>query len=127
MARKFVRYNGGTESYRGCTNPTELVLGKKYEVIHESVGAWQTDYTLKDVKGSFNSCWFDDVPSTFVAVADSVPVVGERLHCSKVEFVNGSPVFIPLKSSIVTEVMDMGSKVYGVSTGSGSLYIVQVK
>lgn len=127
MARKFVRYNGGTKSYNWCSEPTELVLGKKYEVIKESVGAWQTNYVLKDVNGYFNSCWFDDVPSTFVAVADSVPVVGERLRCSKVEFVNDSTVFIPLKSSIVTEVMDMGSKVYGVSTGSGSLYIVQVK
>lgn len=127
MARKFVRYNGGTQSYTSCTEPTALTLGMKYEVIKEQVGNWQTNYILKDVDGYFNSCWFDDVPSTFVAVATSVPVIGERLHCSKVEFSNGSPIFIPLKSSIVTEVMDMGCNVYGVTTGSGSLYIVQVK
>ena len=30
---KIVRYNGGTESYYGCSEPTELVIGKEYEVI----------------------------------------------------------------------------------------------
>ena len=53
MAKK-VRYNGGTESYYGCSDPTNLVVGKEYEVILSKDRGWQTDYTLKGVDGEFN-------------------------------------------------------------------------
>ena len=38
---KIVRYNGGTMSYYGCSEPTELVIGKTYEVISENDRGWQ--------------------------------------------------------------------------------------
>ena len=60
MAKK-VRYNGGTQSYYGCSDPSKLVVGKEYEVVRSRVRSWQTDYTLKGVDGEFNSVWFDEV------------------------------------------------------------------
>ena len=58
---KKVRYNGGTESYYNCSNPSVLVVGRVYTVVKEDVYAWQTDYTLEGFFGKFNSVWFDDV------------------------------------------------------------------
>jgi len=63
MAKKIVRYNGGTESYYSCSDPTDLVIGKEYEVISAKDRGWQTDYTLKGVTGEFNSVWFDEIKS----------------------------------------------------------------
>lgn len=127
---KIVRYNGGTESYYGCSEPTELVVGKEYEVISVNIRAWQTDYTLNGVKGHFNSVWFDDVNSketakTYMAVAFTVPVVGKSCMCSKLEFVNGQPRLIGWRTSAVKEVSHMGNNIYRVIT-LNSTYIVQV-
>ena len=58
---KKVSYNGGTESYYNCSNPSVLVVGQVYTVIKEDVYAWQTDYTLEGFYGKFNASWFDDV------------------------------------------------------------------
>ena len=56
-----VRYNGGNLSYYGCSNPKKLKLRKVYKVVAIKDRGWQTDYTLKGVKGAFNSVWFDNV------------------------------------------------------------------
>ncbi len=128
---KIVCYNGGTESFYICTRPTDLVRGKKYEVVSEDDLGWQTDYTLKGVKGHFNSCWFDEVSDevssrkTFMAIAHTVPMVGKRCDCYKIEFVNGQPELIGLLTSTVKEIMDMGNNIYQVTT-CNSVYIVQV-
>lgn len=58
MVGKKVIYNGGKDSYYGCTEPTALIVGKKYKVVRENVRAWQTDLQLKGVDGEFNSVWF---------------------------------------------------------------------
>lgn len=126
---KIVRYNGGTMSYYGCSEPTELIVGKEYEVISANDRGWQTDYTLKGVKGYFNSVWFDNVNSatenTFMALARTVPIVGERYECSKLEFVNGQPKLIGWSTSVVKKISDMGNNIYRVTT-CNSTYIVQV-
>ena len=124
---KIVCYNGGTESYYGCTDPTDLVRGKQYEVISENDRGWQTDYTLKGINGHFNSCWFDEVShgKTFIALAHTIPVVGKRCDCHKIEFVNGHPKLIDCHTSSVKEVMDMGNNIYRVTT-CNSVYIVQI-
>lgn len=126
---KIVRYNGGTMSYYGCSEPTELIVGKEYEVISANDRGWQTDYCLKGVKGYFNSVWFDNVNSetekTFMALAHTVPIVGERYDCSKLEFVNGQPKLIGWSTSVVKEISDMGNNIYRVTT-CNSTYIVQV-
>lgn len=127
---KIVRYNGGTMSYYGCSEPTELVVGKKYVVISEDVRNCQTNYTLKGVNGYFNSVWFDDVDSvntekTFIALAHTIPVVGEKCKCSRLEIVNGLPQLIGYNTSTVKEVSNMGNNIYRVTT-CNSIYIVQV-
>ena len=124
---KIVIYNGGTESYYGCTSPTDLVRGKKYEVISVNDRGWQTDYTLNGVEGHFTSCWFDEVSSdkTFIALARTVPTVGERCDCYKIEFVNGQPKLRSWHTSTVREITDMGNNIYRVTT-CNSVYIVQV-
>ena len=63
MSKKIVRYNGGTDSFYGCTEPTDLVIGEKYEVSGTFQRNLQTDYILKDIPGHFDSTWFDDVQS----------------------------------------------------------------
>ena len=88
MAKK-VRYNGGTLSYYGCSDPTNLVVGKEYEVVLSKDRGWQTDYTLKGIYGEFNSVWFDEVSSddkVYMAIAHEVPVIGEKYSCYKMEF-----------------------------------------
>ena len=56
---KKVRYNGGTQSYYGCSDPTNLVPGEEYEVVHIEVFGWHTKYSLRGVDGKFDSTWFD--------------------------------------------------------------------
>lgn len=125
---KIVRYNGGTKSYYGCSDPATLVVGKEYKVVNEHVREWQTDYTLEGVEGEFNSVWFDTLYSekpTFMAVAHKVPVVGERCQCHKLEFVNGYLKLTAWNTSIVEEVLDMGNNIYHTTTHN-SVYIVKV-
>ena len=128
MAR-LVKYNGGTESYYGCTDPTELVVGQVYEVINVTDKGWQTDLTLKGIPGHFNDCWFDDVkedPSrVFIGVSRSIPVVNERVQCSIIQVVNGQPISKKAMTSPAQEVNYMGSNVYCVRTHN-SLYIITV-
>lgn len=88
MAKK-VRYNGGTQSYYGCSDPTNLVVGKEYEVVLSKDRGWQTDYILKGVSGQFNSVWFDEVSpddKVYMAIAHKVPVIGEKYSCYRMEF-----------------------------------------
>ena len=125
---KIVRYNGGTGSYYSCTQPTDLVKGQEYEVITVEDRGWQTDYTLKGVAGHFNSVWFDDVSvasNTFMALSHNIPVVGERMHCAKLEIVDGKPQLSNWTTSTVKQVVDMGNHIYNVTTHN-STYIVQV-
>lgn len=80
--KKFVRYNGGTQSYYSCSDPKNLVIGKEYEVTSINVRNWQTDYTLKGINGNFNSVWFDDILSekeTVMAFSSTVPKIGEKI------------------------------------------------
>lgn len=60
MAKKVI-YNGGTQSYKGCSDPSLLKKGKKYLVISERDLGFQTNYILNGIKGEYNSVWFDEV------------------------------------------------------------------
>lgn len=126
--RSIVRYNGGTESYYGCSAPTDLVIGKEYEVISQNDRGYQTDYTLRGVTGYFNSCWFDKVTSkkTFMAFANRVPTIGQRFDCNRLEIINNYIVPINCITSTVKAVMDVGDNFYKVVT-ENSIYIVEVK
>lgn len=126
---KIVRYNGGTESYYGCTEPTALVVGRKYEVIAEKDRKWQTDYELEGVTGYFNSVWFNEVSSNekaiYIAIAHEIPQVGRRCQCCKLEFVDGHPKLVGWMTTPVKEVSYMGNNIYNVVT-CNSTYIVKV-
>lgn len=127
MAMK-VRYNGGTESYFNCSNPTDLVIGKEYEVVISKDRGWQTNYILKDIDGEFNSVWFDDISpddKVYIAIAHDVPIICQRYFCYKVEFVNGKPTLIPFTTSTIKEITHMGNNIYKVTTHN-SVYIVNV-
>lgn len=61
---KIVRYNGGIMNYYFCSDPTELVVGREYEVVYaKDYGGYFTAYTLRGVNGNFYSGWFDEVNS----------------------------------------------------------------
>ena len=127
MAKK-VRYNGGTQIYYGCSDPTNLVLGKEYEVVFSRDRGWQTDYTLKGVNGEFNSAWFDEVSSddkVYMAIAHEVPAIGERYSCYKMEFIKGHPKLVSWSTSTVKGINYMGNNIYQVTTHN-SVYIVNV-
>lgn len=127
MAKK-VRYNGGTQSYYSCSDPTKLVVGKEYEVILSRDRGYQTDYTLKGVDGEYNSVWFDEVCSNdkvYMAIAHEVPVIGKRYHCNKIEVSNGQSKSIGWYTSTVKEIRYMGNNIYHVTTRN-SVYIVNV-
>lgn len=127
MAKK-VRYNGNTESYYDCSDPSNLVVGQEYEVVLSTDRTWQTDYTLKGVDGKYNSVWFDEVTpddNVYMALSDEIPKIGERYHCYKLEFINGKPQLIGRNTGSVKEIKHMGNNIYQVTT-KNSLYIVKV-
>ena len=125
---KKVRYNGGTDSYYSCSDPTNLVVGKEYEVVFSRDRGWQTDYTLKGVDGEFNSVWFDEVSSddkVYMAIAHEVPVMGQNYSCYKLEFINGQPKLISWSTTTVKGIIYLGNNIYQVTT-LNSVYIVNV-
>ncbi len=124
MKRRIVRYNGGTMSYKGCSEPTKLVEGRMYEVVDEIDKGWQTDYKLKGVRGWFNSVWFDEV-NTYLAVTNEIPRVGELCECSRMEITGGIPNMVACRIGKVKKVQELGIGVYKVVTYN-NIYIMQV-
>lgn len=124
---KLVHYNGRTDSDYGCTSPTELVIGQEYEVVSEIYRGSQTDYTLKGITGQFNSSWFDQLPSTktYMALSKNVPIIGQRLHCSRIGFLDGDPCLVSWSTSAVKEFCHIGNNIYRVIT-CNSIYYVKV-
>ena len=130
-----VVYNGGTDSYYGCTDPDELVEGKAYKVIDIEVRAWQTNYTLEGVNGYFNSCWFDlqevnrigkhAAPSVYLAGAITVPEVGKRARIQRITMEGGYISVVPVTTSEVKSVENVSENVFQVTTRN-SIYMVQV-
>jgi len=122
---KKVVYNGGTESFFGCSgNPKDLTVGKIYEVLKENDRGYQTDYTLKGVRGAFNSVWFTTLRPTYFAVGETIPVVGESYHCKKVA-TEGIPRREGWITSVVRSVEPIGVDAYKVIT-MNSIYLVKI-
>ena len=130
MAKKVVRYNG--ESMMGsypCSNPSNLVVGKEYEVVLARDKGYQTNYTLKGVDGEYNSVWFDDVfndeKKIYLGFSKALPQIGERYNCTRLEFVLGSLRLVAWSTSKVQEIEYLGGNVYRVTT-LNNIYIVTV-
>lgn len=125
---KMVTYNGGTGSYLWCSDPSDLVVGKEYEVILSIDKGYQTNYRLKGIPGEFNSCWFDETFSdgmTYMGIADSAPVIGERYSIRKIEVEEGNIVHVKWHTSPVKEFKYLGTNIYSVTTRN-SKYLVYV-
>ena len=128
MAKK-VRYNGDTQSYYPCSDPSNLVVGKEYEVLVSRDRGWQTDYILNGIEGEFNALWFTEVPSNevcYVACSYEIPKVGEGYPCSRLEFINGHPKCIPCITNPVKKIVNLGINIYLVTTQNNSVYVVKV-
>ena len=123
---KQVIYNGGTESFYPCSKPTELEVGHVYEVVSEIIGDFHSEYKLKGIKGVFNSCWFNemsDFPATYFAISHSLPVVGQRYNCYKLDLNTSS--MVGWLTSTVQSVTAIGRNTYKVLTRN-SIYLVKV-
>ncbi len=125
--KKIVIYNGGKDSYYGCDEPNELVVGQKYVVVSETDLGFQTNYVLKGVDGEYNSCWFDEPDSkVYLAVGYSKPVVGERYDCNLLKFDDDRPILKGWLTSTVRAANYLGNQIYEVKTRTGSTYIVKL-
>ena len=128
MAKKIVRYNGGTETYYGCSDHKVLVIGQKYEVIGEKDLGFQTNYTLKGVEGEFNALWFNEAEGfiqTYLAVSHSIPVAGRSYECSKLEGMGNRWHLQLVTTSTVVKVEQIALDTFSVTT-LNSIYIVKV-
>lgn len=122
---KIVRYNGDTESYYPCTEPTMLVKGRKYEVILAKDRNYQTDYILKGIEGHFNSMWFievEDTDCTMMGVAGEIPVIGQTLSVSQMVNIGGRIHFFSHETEPVRAFYNLGNNIYQVITAAEVLY-----
>ena len=122
--KKIVAYNGKTESFFPCGDPTMLSTEKVYEVTSQTDLGSQTNYTLKGVDGEYNSSWFEDVPPMKIATAISPPVVGERCSCLIINWLGTRPSFYP-HSFQVESVVQLSTKMYLAKTKKGKVYYVE--
>lgn len=142
MAKKIVRYNGKTLSMCQCTAPWELVLGKEYFVLSWTRQDGQILYRLKDIEGLFDSCWFEPafepagdnfmslaqttVKESFLAIAHSVPSIGQRFKCERIEIWGGVPKLKGCFTTTVLDVLYIGGNIFRITTRQ-SVYIVHVR
>lgn len=122
MEEKKVVYNGGVESYSGCTNPSILEIGKVYVVREVNEGKWQTNYKLKGVNGEFNSVWFcDPIKPSYIAIGRKKPVQGGRTSIYRL-----CDSWNKITTSIILSVESISANIYKVET-KNSIYIIQVR
>ncbi len=119
-----VKYNGGSKSYYGCSDPDKLVCGQIYEVIAVNDRGWQTDYTLKGVVGQFNSIWFDKV-NVYKAITTHQPSVGHSMACKKIERVEGKLEATSWRTSTVMKSEEIEQDMFKVTT-LNSIYMTML-
>lgn len=121
---KIVAYNGSTESFFPCGDPSLLSKERVYEVTSVTDLGSQTNYTLKGIRGEFNANWFEDVPPMRIATAISPPVAGERYSCRIINWLGTNPSFYPHTFN-VESVIQLSTKMYLAKTKKGSVYYIQ--
>jgi len=110
-------------------DPSNLIAGQQYLLTGITPYDGYTAYTLKDFKGTFDADWFIEnpaklLPPTYFAISKNVPVVGQRLWCSKFEIIDDLDTWDWVHTSTVLEVLQLGLRVYAVRT-LNSTYIIQ--
>ena len=124
MAKRVI-YNGGTQSYKGCSDPSVLEEGKVYEVIREDDRGFQTDYTLRGIKGTFNSVWFNEAfPKTYLAISRNIPIKGKQMLDFE-RFEKGKGWVKIKNTSVIQEISKVGIDMYKVHT-QNTTYMVQI-
>lgn len=128
--KMMVKYNGGVDSFLGCSDPSVLTEGMIYEVIDEEIESCQTTYTLKGVEGEFNSVWFDEVEGnyflpSYLATSNLIPIVGVSYKCERLIKGEKGWKFQSVVTSIVESVNQLGRNIYQLKT-QNSEYIVQI-
>ena len=120
--KKILMYNGGKDSYKGCSDPHLLVKGKLYEVISEKDLGFQTNFLLKGIPGEYNSVWFSE-PTSYFAYSYTVPVEDESMK-SLIRFdgINAKHLH---HTSTVSYVESISNDIYKAYT-KNTLYIVKV-
>jgi len=130
MVGKEVIYNGGKDSYYGCTEPTALIKGKRYKVVGENDRGWQTDLRLEGEVGEFNSVWFNEAEPkrTFFAITieyhDVNWYVGKRISLAKLH--KKEAYFETVTTSPVLSVEHIYGNMYKIET-KNSVYITEVE
>lgn len=123
---KQVIYNGGTDFFHPCSDPSVLIPGKVYTVVKEDVSSWHTEYTLKGVDGEFNSVWFDPIMPTYFAVGNYIPHEGYSYRCKKIVITDSGCYMQGWQTSTVQKVEFVGKDTYKVTTYN-SIYMVNVR
>ena len=121
---KLVQYKGDRISYKGCTSPSLLVVGKIYEVNEEIDLGYQTNYILKEVDGEFNSVWFKKVElPVAMALAKEMPNLGKPMK-NLLRFTKNEVRQI-LQTTPVRNIEKIERNVFKVLT-QNTIYIIQV-
>ncbi len=125
---KLVRYNGEKLSFSGCSNPNSLVVGRLYKVSGKEVLGFQTNYILQNVKGKFNSVWFQEIKGPFICITKRQPQIGKPME-QLITLERDTPKHVKLeriaKTSTVLSLEPIMDNVYKAETRN-SIYIVQV-
>lgn len=122
-----VRYNGGTSSFRSCTKPFNLIAGVTYTVMLARDLGDQTNYTLLEEEGEFNSCWFDVVKctdNTEIGVAGTIPMIAKSYDYSQLLIIDHVTVMKNAHIDKIDFVYYLGSNVYMVKSGDKVLHVL---
>ena len=119
----YVRYNGGRVSEFGCTRPNSLQQGDVYEVSGREIRGRQKNFCLTGIKGSYDSSWFQEVP-TYRVIAHDIPKIGQSLSCYRIKFITREqPEIEHITTSPVRHVYQNESGTFIIET-QASVYIV---
>ena len=121
---RYVKYNGGTDSFYSSSNPACLRAGHIYKVVKEEWYPCHCEYILEGVRGHFNSVWFDDLP-TYFAYAKAIPRIGDMLDVARQDVKESYVSFGHYYTSRVKYLERLGSNTYMAVT-LNTVYIVQV-
>lgn len=121
---RYVKYNGGTDSFYSSSNPSCLVKGYIYKVVKEEWYPSRCEYTLEGIRGHFNSVWFDDLP-TYFAYVNKTPLVGDNLDVVRYDIEENHVSFGHYYTSEVKYLERLGYNTYMAVT-LNTVYIVQV-
>ena len=124
MSIKYVKYNGGTETWHPCSSPECLCSEKVYEVIRVEVDGYKINYHLKNVEGFFNSCWFDAIP-IYIGIATNTPKLNETFTCEKIVPLENAYCYLTCIEDVAKQIEQLNENTFKVFS-SNSCYFIQL-